>query len=287
MILIIIHSMIYIVLVTYLYQIAFIKLKNDENTSLFIANKVNTALKTQADEVDKPFKLLFIVLALSKTFLVLGFYIISAVYYDIFPRLGYQSLELNIFGTKAVTLLFLMLGLLSLLIYPFENKKYLVRAFTKKKKGVVELNQDAISFRAFDYRLIHKFSFFLIIIAYPLFILTINQYAYYNDKEIIYKSMFSLKEEAIVYEEITKVDRYFGQNRFNDEVSTVHYEIYYDDQSLDILFPINSSQTLEIHQIIRTLRPDLFETYELTNGEIKFIESKRKEIKLELYQIFE
>ena len=286
MILVLLHLVVYCFLITYFYRLSFIKLKTVESTVILLENQINRAIATHQDECSKPYKLLLFLLVMGKTLGIMGVLILSAFYYEILPKKNYEVLELNIHGIKAVVMLFLMIGFIAIIFYPYKNKRYLVRNFTYQTNHGIEIATYEVSYRAVDFRLVTRLGFYIILLIYPLFVVSINQYAYYNEDEIILKGMFDLSEKTLPYDELTSVERYFTVHRFKDEVTNAHYVLHFKDKKVDILFPLNTKQAVEIHQILLKERPDLFKDYVFNEKEIEFIESKRNEVKQDLYIIF-
>ena len=137
-----------------------------------------------------------------------------------------------------------------------------------------------------DYNKVMLLTFFGILILFPFFIASLRQYYYYYGKDkIVIQQIFKKEKIVINYSEITEVKRYFYAHR-TDKITSVHYEIYYLDKKIDILFANYWEQTLEIHNYLKIQRPDLFGIYNLSEEEEFYISKKNSKTKDKIYQIF-
>ncbi|MBU1142568.1 MAG: hypothetical protein KKH92_02875 [Firmicutes bacterium] len=212
---------------------------------------------------------------------------VSSAYRSIFVPDGYKYLEINNQGWGSVVLLFLLIGMVGLFIYPIHSKKYHARRFLGENKDGYYIDDYEVAHVAQDLSNLFKISFYVILVFYPIFIVSLNQYSYFNEHEIITRDVFDFHDQTIKYEDIDKVERYFKSGPFTDKISTMHYVIYYDEDSkINILFSTYVEQTLEIHRLLKQKSPELFETYTITTEEEIFIESHSDKMKNQIYEIF-
>ena len=218
---------------------------------------------------------------------MLMIYIGSSAYHYIFVPEGYKVLDINNQNWGSVVLLILLISMIGLIVYPIHSKKYLARRFLSKNKKGYYILMNEVAHVAQDLNKVLRFAFYIVLVIYPIYIISLNQYSYYNENEIITRNAFEFRDKVIKYENIDKVERYFKSGPYTDKISTMHYIIYYDeDNYINILFPTQTEQTLEIHNWLIHKRPELFEIYTITDQETIYIESKSSKIKNHIYEIF-
>lgn len=282
-----IHILIYVIIIIYLYKYILGRYKGYSGIVQFILEKTEPLIYSHVNHINKPYKKMYIFNSIIKIILMLIVFTISSAYRYIFVPDGYKYLEINNQGWGSVVLLFLLIGMVGLFIYPIHSKKYHARRFLGENKDGYYIDNYEVAHVAQDLSNLFKISFYVILVFYPIFIVSLNQYSYFNEHEIITRDVFDFHDQTIKYEDIDKVERYFKSGPFTDKISTMHYVIYYnEDSKINILFPTYVEQTLEVHRLLKQKSPELFETYTITTEEETFIESHSDKMINQIYEIF-
>lgn len=282
------HTVIYLVILIVLYPFVFGKHKGYSGKERWIIGRTESSRSTHTNQIDKPHKRILIFRASIKIFFVLAFFIGSSIYRYVFLPEGYTYLTLNRQNWGPIVLMILLISMIGLLIYPFHSKTYLARRFLEKNKKGIGIRTYDVATVAKDFNIMMIMAFYVILLSYPVYIVSLNQYAYFNDDEIVIRDAFDLQDTIIDYRTIERVERTFGSGPFSDRITSMHYVIHdRDDHEINILFPVETDQTLAIHRVLKRKRPELFEPHVMTEEEIEFIESKTTRIEKQIHEIFD
>lgn len=230
------------------------------------------------------------VLFFAKTMGLMGLmmvpFVVTIVIHNTVAPSGYHVLEYNEQAIMLLPLLFVMIGVMGLIIYPIRRQKIVLSLYV-----TVENNQNFIDeFRRhlsnFDRKIIHKLAFWVFLIGMPFYIIGLFSYGYYNDERLIYRGYLSVKEEVYVYDELVSVDRGFF-DRFG-KTQRDYYRIKNDKgQTYEMINGGNYSQVLYIHERIESVKPELMIPVTLTARNILYIEKKSVPNQAQIYDIMD
>jgi hypothetical protein len=282
------HLVIDSIILVALYKHVFGEYKGTSGKMRLITKRVESSRLTHRSHIGKSHKSILIIHVSIKMLFMLLFFIGSSVYRYVFVPDGYAFLSLNRQNWSPIPLLILLIVLSGLLVYPLRSKPYLARRFLTKNKRGISINTDDVVRIAKDVNTMVVMAFYVLLFVYPVYIVSLNQYAYFNEDEIIIRDAFAFEDRFIDYRDIERVERTFGSGPLSDRITSMHYVIYdQDGYKINILFPIETDQTLYIHRILRQERPELFEPHVMTAEEIAFIETKTTKIERQILQIFD
>ena len=259
-----------------------------------IANPQNyehRKLMAAADELEKTkcrgdivkFRRKYAAIATPFVFLIAG--ISLALFFGIRQIFVFDQKEI-VFGTIYIGVLpvFFLDIVLGLLIIPLTINTPSFAVATRAMTKHIE--------RPKIYKTGYAATLIIFIIAFPFFILSVNNYCCYDDENIAYSKYFQLTEQTISYADIESVNIY-ARYKDNGDIMYLCYEIVHDGQELNINAPNSdkkffTDKVFEIHKLIEEKSDCEAAITPLTPDGLEYIEEKFDEHKIEIIDyIFE
>lgn len=213
-------------------------------------------------------------------------FVVTIIIHNTIAPTGYQVLEYNEQAIMALPLLLVMIGIIGLTIYPIRRHRIVLPLYVRVVNERNFIDDYRIHELHFDRNMIHKFAFWVFLIAMPFYIIGLFSYGYYNDERLIYRGYLSVKEEVYVYDELVSVDRGFF-DRFG-KTQRDYYRIKNDQgQTYEMINGGNYSQVLYIHERIESVKSELMIPVTLTARNILYIEKKSVPNQAQIYDIMD